>query len=417
MNVLSCGGVYRRITLAISACALVYLFIFHQDVPREFHFGVEYESDDSVSNRNDSLSHDVRISPVKKSTRSSLPDECTDPKSDRNRIVFLKTHKTASSTIQNILMRYGTKYDKTFALPSTGKTIFKYWKSWSEADYYKLEKAPDMIVHHMRFSKEVEKVFSDANYFSILRNPVIMFESLFNYMKTVAPQFNKAHTLENFLSDPKKYQQLGKSKSMTSFFSRNHMTFEFGYDPNEEDEVKINEMISKIEKRFNFILINEFMAESLIVLRRYLCMDLPDIACFITNARKSSSKLSHKIQKDLENWNRADFMLYQHFNSTLWNKIEEIGISKVQSEVKELQELVSNLTDKCVAGYFENKDLPPEFQVYKQPGVKVLGIKLTPEGEKDDLCYSMARPEFPWTELIMKRQGQSVKTLKAFSKT
>lgn len=62
---------------------------------------------------------------------------------------------------------------------------------------------------------------------------------------------------------------------MTSFFSRNHMTFEFGYDPNEEDEVKIKEMISKIAKRFNFILINEFMAESLIVLRRYLCMDLP----------------------------------------------------------------------------------------------------------------------------------------------
>ena len=30
----------------------------------------------------------------------------------------------------------------------------------------------------------------------------------------------------------------------------------------------------KFEKRFNFILINEFMAESLIVLRRYLCMDL-----------------------------------------------------------------------------------------------------------------------------------------------
>ena len=57
-----------------------------------------------------------------------------------------------------------------------------------------------MIVHHMRFSKEVEKVFSDANYFSILRNPVIMFESLFNYMKTVAPQFNKAHTLGEYIT-------------------------------------------------------------------------------------------------------------------------------------------------------------------------------------------------------------------------
>ena len=119
MNVLSCGGVYRRITLAISACALVYLFIFHQDVPREFHFGVEYESDESVSNRNDSLSHDAGISLVKKS-RSSLPDKCNDPKSDRSRIVFLKTHKTASSTIQNILMRYGTKVStkNTLSKPS-----------------------------------------------------------------------------------------------------------------------------------------------------------------------------------------------------------------------------------------------------------------------------------------------------------
>ena len=118
MNVLSCGGVYRRITLALSACALVYLFIFHQDVPREFHFGVEYESEDSVSHGNDSLSHIAHISSVKKSSRSSLPDKCTDPKSDRSRIVFLKTHKTASSTIQNILMRYGTKVSTKNAISS-----------------------------------------------------------------------------------------------------------------------------------------------------------------------------------------------------------------------------------------------------------------------------------------------------------
>jgi len=123
MNVLSCGGVYRRITLALSACALVYLFIFHQDVPREFHFGVEYESEDSLSHGNDSLSHVAHISSVKKSSRSSLPDKCTDPKSDRSRIVFLKTHKTASSTIQNILMRYGTKV-------STNNSNFFRAKKW-----------------------------------------------------------------------------------------------------------------------------------------------------------------------------------------------------------------------------------------------------------------------------------------------
>ena len=48
----------------------------------------------------------------------------------------------------------------------------------------------------MRFSPSVEKEFGDsAIYISIVRNPVIMFESLFNYMKRLAPQFKEAGTL------------------------------------------------------------------------------------------------------------------------------------------------------------------------------------------------------------------------------
>ncbi|KAI8494391.1 hypothetical protein Bbelb_276170 [Branchiostoma belcheri] len=35
-------------------------------------------------------------------------------------IVFLKTHKTAGSTVQNILMRYGLEKNLTFALPAAG---------------------------------------------------------------------------------------------------------------------------------------------------------------------------------------------------------------------------------------------------------------------------------------------------------
>ena len=80
----------------------------HQDVPREFHFGEISDYEAHVSHQNESSSHNVRIM-SDKSVRYTLPDKCTDPKSDNSRIVFLKTHKTASSTIQNILMRYGTK--------------------------------------------------------------------------------------------------------------------------------------------------------------------------------------------------------------------------------------------------------------------------------------------------------------------
>ena len=34
------------------------------------------------------------------------------------KIAFLKTHKCASSTVQNILMRFGVKYNLNFVLPS-----------------------------------------------------------------------------------------------------------------------------------------------------------------------------------------------------------------------------------------------------------------------------------------------------------
>ena len=101
-----------------------------------------------------------------------------------------------------------------------------------------------------------------------------------------------------------------------------------------------------------------------------------DIACFITNARKSSSKLSSDSLSKIEQWNKADYRLYQYFNISLWEKINEIGYDQVMEEKEELESFVGILTNKCVKGYYENKDLSPDFKVYQQPGVKVLGIKV-----------------------------------------
>ena len=38
------------------------------------------------------------------------------------KITFLKTHKTASSTFQNVLLRFGEKRNLTFALPKNGNS-------------------------------------------------------------------------------------------------------------------------------------------------------------------------------------------------------------------------------------------------------------------------------------------------------
>ena len=38
-------------------------------------------------------------------------------------IGFLKTHKCASSSVQNILMRYGVSHNLNFVLPSSGNVL------------------------------------------------------------------------------------------------------------------------------------------------------------------------------------------------------------------------------------------------------------------------------------------------------
>ena len=47
---------------------------------------------------------------------------------ETTKIVYLKTHKCASSSIQNILFRFGLKNQLTFALPSTGNYLGRYVK-------------------------------------------------------------------------------------------------------------------------------------------------------------------------------------------------------------------------------------------------------------------------------------------------
>ena len=63
-----------------------------------------------------------------------MVDQCSTPK---NNIVFLKVHKAASSTVQNILMRYGAERNLKFVLPKRGN-YFKYLKPFQVFNMYVL---------------------------------------------------------------------------------------------------------------------------------------------------------------------------------------------------------------------------------------------------------------------------------------
>ena len=105
----------------------------------------------------------------------------------KHKIGFLKTHKCASSSVQNILFRFGLKNHLTFALPSAGNYLGRYVK-YSKAMlantvWDKVGLDYDMFALHTIWNKaEVERTLGPgAVYITILRDPVELFESLWVY--------------------------------------------------------------------------------------------------------------------------------------------------------------------------------------------------------------------------------------------
>ena len=110
------------------------------------------------------------------------------------------------------------------------------------------------------------------------------------------------------------------------------------------DKTLVRKWIDKIDREFDLILIIEHFDFSLALLALELCWPLEDLAYLRTNEGKKVNLSKEAYTKELiKVFNYPDYMLYEHFNSTLWKKINEIGIEKVE------QDWVRRLSFKCVS--------------------------------------------------------------------
>ena len=108
------------------------------------------------------------------------------PQKSAKKIVFVKTHKTASTTIQSILCRHALYNKLKVAVPKNGKNFFSYLEKPFIATQSKTQN-PDVILFHMNFlQSEVEKLIpknSESVFLTILRDIPDAFESRITYYK------------------------------------------------------------------------------------------------------------------------------------------------------------------------------------------------------------------------------------------
>lgn len=271
-------------------------------------------------------------------------------------IMFMKTHKTASSTMLNILFRFGERHKSKFAFPD-GRNDFFYPSPFlcSQVKDYRPGECFNIVCNHMRFNhQEVAKLLpQDAVYITILRNPVDLFESSFHYFHRTVPftwRMNGEDKLTEFLKNPEEFY---RPDAFNSFYLKNLLFFDFGFDNNlEADDPRVMMHIINLTKRFDLVLIAEYFEESLILLKDRLCWSMEDILYFKLNARKSSSvsQLTPELKAKALEWNGADWKLYQHFVAIFWARVEAYGRDRMKQEVNELRRRNAEMKAICIEG-------------------------------------------------------------------
>lgn len=337
------------------------------------------------------------------------PAQCVRQK---DRLYFLKTHKTASSVVENILYRYGLRTDKTFAFPKNGGLVFNYRKPFTKGMMLPDIPRPDILQQHTRYSTGAAQLFpkSDSYRITIFRDPGTLFPSLFKYFPR-NPPFKKAKTMENFLKSP----EIFSAANGADFVTRNSMTFQMGFESflrkNPTDE-EMAEIISAVDNEFDFVLLAEHLPQSLILLRNLLCMTWNDIATMSKNISKRKH-FDESVQEKIRRWQNVDTRVYEAANATFWRKIDEFGEERMANEMDILEKMNTENAEKCVKSYRPVKELPVEFRDYEPPGLTIEGIELK-EGYTD-VCYNIALSPYSLAIDIMDKQCQSSTFLRKYA--
>ncbi|KAL9962064.1 hypothetical protein ACROYT_G031133 [Oculina patagonica] len=270
-----------------------------------------------------------------------------------NHIFFLKMHKTGSSTLANMLYRYGEDRNLTFVLPQ--KPISFHWPK-----YFHLSNMMPLytdegkiLCGHTRYNKgPVNLLFPKhkSKYITILRNPFNHFESVFNFFKffDALRLGNRTNPIRSFLRNPPTFTQLNFTRFL--YLIRNPSMFNLGLDYKYyQNRGAVTRFIKFVDQEFDLILINEYFDESLILLKSLLCWDFEDILYLKQKVRTETERtpLSREMKANILSWNQADALLYNHFNRTLWRKILEAG-PKFYEDLRFFRERNKILEENCV---------------------------------------------------------------------
>ena len=276
-------------------------------------------------------------------------------------IIFLKTHKTGSSTVTNVMQRFAKTHSLKAALPRCDYG-FCYPKKFDNTLLYLHTESNtyNILFDHAVFNKEnmlkIMESKKNTKIVTIIREPYSQFDSIsqsFDF-RSFYKLNAKTPLLDDFFNNSNEnLKKLIKSSgpledmSEAHVLSKNPNAFDMGFNVWNESAEYIKEVLGSIKKDFHLVMIMEYMEESLVLLKNELRCKLEDVVFYVRNETKEKNTAdSQSMKKRVSSWNKIDAAIYKYFNETFWYKIKNLSAS-FHSDVKKLREYNRHLTDHC----------------------------------------------------------------------
>ncbi|XP_058971685.2 galactosylceramide sulfotransferase [Pocillopora verrucosa] len=335
-------------------------------------------------------------------------------------ILFLKTHKTGSSTITNILNRYGDKNDLIITLPV--KSYLFHWPSSFRLSFVESTygRPPNILCNHARYNKvPMNWLFpkETSRYITILRDPVMQFESVFNFFHLWYhfDGLQKARfKLEAFLDNSTLYFDQVKAKVgryITLNLIKNPTLFDLGLDTDfYENLTAVRDYIRFVAQEFDIVMLMEYFDESLVLLKRRFCWKFEDILYFKLNERGEqfvrNKDLSKKVREQIKKWNAGDVLLYDYFNKTLWRMIGDEG-PEFYRDLSIFQQKLKAVKSACVQEYNVLTPLIPGKRIF----VHGYALRTNISKELYKTCYKMTLNEAPFMTYHRKKKTKNFEAI------
>ncbi|XP_066283270.1 galactose-3-O-sulfotransferase 3-like [Branchiostoma lanceolatum] len=257
--------------------------------------------------------------------------------------VFIHTPACGSDVVQSVLFRFGFQKDLFVTLPvrpgnpSIGSGEILPEDFLHPSVNFSRPNQLNILAHRARYDKDtMRKMFPEtAQYVTILRHPLPRFETdFFNskmYRYLSEGSQSGAESLKDYLDEPKHWE----ARKSTSYCTRNCMSAVLGFPLDEtmnmRDTQAAIDVIKQLDSDFALVLIYEYLDQSLVLLKRHMCWKVQDIIydtrfLFFSKVRNFDYRpRPEDLAENFRRLNMVDYLLYEHFNRTLWAKIAEEG--------------------------------------------------------------------------------------------